>query len=98
MGQGLSPQASPATGDASVDRANGQLIGVRTGNFFADLITYKQRTETKGWRFNALILYVDDMVVYRSWGGQPKVDELDVATRPLGPFQEMGPASVSAGR
>jgi len=74
-----------------------KIAKTRTGNFFADLITYKQRTETKGWRFNALILYVDDLVVYRSWGGQPKVDELDVATRPLGPFQEMGPSLVSAG-
>ncbi len=72
-----------------------KIAKTRTGNFFADFINYKQRTETKGWRFNALILYVDDLVVYRSWGGQPKVDELDVATRPLGPFQELGPSLVS---
>jgi len=70
----------------------------RTGSFFADFVNYRQRTETKGWRFNALILYVDDTVVYRSWGGQPKVDELDVNTRPLGPFQDMGPAFVATGR
>lgn len=70
----------------------------RTGSFFADFINYRQRTETKGWRFNALILYVGDTVVYRSWGGQPKVDELDVTTKPLGPFQDMGPALVGSGR
>lgn len=74
-----------------------RISKARTGNFFADFINYRQRTETKGWRFNALILYVDDLVVYRSWGGQPKVDELDVATRPLGPFQDLGPAMVSNG-
>ena len=75
-----------------------RIAKTRTGNFFADFVNYRQRTETTGWRFNALILYVDDMVVYRSWGGQPRVDELDVATRPLGPFQEMGPSLVSSGR
>ncbi len=75
-----------------------KIAKTRTGNFFADFINYKQRTETKGWRFNALILYVDDLVVYRSWGGQPKVDELDVATKPLGPFQDLGPSVVSTGR
>lgn len=81
-----------------LDITASKIVKARTGNFFADFINYRQRTETTGWRFNALILYVDDLVVYRSWGGQPKVDELDVATRPLGPFQEMGPSLVSSGR
>lgn len=70
----------------------------RTGNFFADFTSFKQRTETTGWRFNALILFVDDLVVYRSWGGQPRVNDVDVAVKPMGPFQDMGPALVSTGR
>lgn len=81
-----------------LDITASRIAKTRTGNFFADFINYRQRTETTGWRFNALILYVNDLVVYRSWGGQPKVDELDVATRPLGPFQDLGPAMVSSGR
>lgn len=81
-----------------LDITASKIVKARTGNFFADFINFRQRTETTGWRFNALILYVDDLVVYRSWGGQPKVDELDVATRPLGPFQELGPSLVSSGR
>lgn len=75
-----------------------RIAKTRTGSFFADFINYRQRTETTGWRFNALILYVDDLVVYRSWGGQPKVEELDVSNRPLGPFQDIGPALVSTAR
>jgi hypothetical protein len=75
-----------------------RIAKTRTGGFFADFVNYRQRTETTGWRFNALILYVNDTVVYRSWGGQPRVDELDVTTRPLGPFQDMGPSMVSSGR
>ncbi len=75
-----------------------RIAKTRTGNFFADFVNYRQRTETTGWRFNALILYVNDLVVYRSWGGQPQVDELEVSTRPLGPFQDLGPSLVSGAR
>ncbi len=67
----------------------------RTGNFFADFTNFSRRSETTGWRFNALILLVNDMVVYRAWGGQPSVIELEVTTNPLGPLQEMGPAIVN---
>ncbi|MDO8250459.1 MAG: hypothetical protein Q7T78_12195 [Rhodoferax sp.] len=67
----------------------------RTGNFFADFANFSRRSETTGWRFNALILLVNDTVVYRAWGGQPSVNELDVNTNPLGPLQEMGPALVN---
>lgn len=66
----------------------------RTGNFFADFTNFSRRTETSGWRFNALILLVDDMVVYRAWGGQPNVSEVEVQTNPLGPLQDLGPAIV----
>lgn len=67
----------------------------RTGNFFADFANFSRRSETTGWRFNALILLVNDVVVYRAWGGQPSVNELEVNTNPLGPLQEMGPALVN---
>lgn len=83
---------------SGLDIVASRIAKTRTGNFFADFINYRQRTETTGWRFNALILYVDDLVVYRSWGGQPKVDEVDETTRPLGPFQDLGPSLVSSAR
>lgn len=70
----------------------------RTGNFFADFVNFKRRTETTGWRFNALILLVNDVVVYRGWGGQPVVHEVEVNSNPLGPFQDMGPSSITNAR
>ena len=70
----------------------------RTGNFFADFANFSRRSETTGWRFNALLLWVNDVVVSRAWGGQPSVIELEVTTNPLGPLQEMGPAIVNGGR
>jgi len=72
-----------------------RIAKVRTGNFLADFVNFKRRTETTGWRFNALILMVGDVVVYRGWGGQPVVNEVEVTTNPLGPLQDMGPSAVT---
>jgi hypothetical protein len=69
-----------------------RILKERTGNFFADFTNFSRRSETTGWRFNALILLVNDLVVYRAWGGQPSVNQVEVNTNPLGPLQELGPA------
>jgi len=66
----------------------------RTGNFWTDFSNFSRRSETTGWRFNALILLINDVVVYRAWGGQPRVNEIEVQTNPLGPLQDIGPALV----
>ncbi|MFZ4623614.1 MAG: hypothetical protein ACOYNF_05195 [Rhodoferax sp.] len=68
----------------------------RTGNFFADFANFSRRSETTGWRFNALVLHVNNVVVYRAWGGQPRVNEIEVQTNPLGPLQDMGPAIITS--
>ena len=67
----------------------------RTGGFFLDFTNFRRRTETTGWRFTALVLLVNDTVVYRQWGGQPNVREVEVNTNPLGPLQELGPALIT---
>ena len=71
-----------------------RILKARTGNFFADFTNFSRRSETTGWRFNALILLVNGVVVYRAWGGQPRINELEVNTNPLGPLQDIGPAIV----
>lgn len=73
-----------------------KIAKTRTGNFFADFSNFKRHTETTGWRFNALILFVNDLVVYRSWGGQPLVSEIEVNSNPLGPFQNVGPSLLAS--
>jgi hypothetical protein len=67
----------------------------RTGNFFTDFFNFNRRTDTTGWRFNALVLLVNQVVVYRTWGGQPSVSETEVHTNPLGPLQDVGPSTVT---
>lgn len=62
----------------------------RTGNFWLDSFNFHRETDITGWSFNALVLFVDDMVVYTLHGGQPRVHEKQVTRNPLGPLQGWG--------
>ena len=62
----------------------------RVGNFWLDLLNFHRDTDITGWSFNALVLFVDDTVVYTLWGGQPRVHDREVSTNPLGPLQGIG--------
>ncbi|WP_143473919.1 hypothetical protein [Limnohabitans sp. 15K] len=67
-----------------------RIARARTGSFFMDFVNLKRTTETSGWRFNATILMVNGLVVHRTWGGQPSVQEVEVRRNPLGPLQDGG--------
>lgn len=67
----------------------------RKGNFFADFFNFSRKTEITGWRFSAVVLLLNDVVVYRNWGGQPVIAETDRRTNPLGPLQDVGPSTIS---
>ena len=62
----------------------------RYGNFFTDLLTFSRKTKQVGWKFSAMIVLVDNVVVYKSYGGTPIVDIDDRAVKPLGPAQGIG--------
>ena len=66
-----------------------------TGNFFTDFSNFQRRTETTGWRFHGVILFVNTLVVYRSWSGQPRVNEVEITKNPLGPLQDIGPSLLT---
>ncbi|MBU3739337.1 MAG: hypothetical protein FGM55_10335 [Rhodoferax sp.] len=66
----------------------------RTGLFIPDFFNFSRTTETSGWRFQALILLVNGVVVHRSWGGEPNIHDVEITTNPLGPLQEIGPVLV----
>lgn len=93
-------QACLKAGDAcrGWEFAASRIARVRTGSFFLDFTNFRRTTETNGWRFNALILMVNDVVVYRTWGGQPAVNEVEVRRNPLGPLQDSGPSLIQGGR
>ena len=62
----------------------------RVGNFWLDTFNFVRITDSTGWNFNALIVFVDDLVVYTLTGGQPRISERDRVRNPLGPLQAWG--------
>jgi hypothetical protein len=62
----------------------------RVGNFWLDSLNFYRETDVTGWSFNALILFVDDLVVYTLHGGQPRMHDKEVTRNPLGPLQGWG--------
>lgn len=62
----------------------------RVGGFWEDALKFKRTVLVTGWTFNALLLLVDDRVVYSLYGGQPQMLEQEITRQPLGPVQDFG--------
>lgn len=67
----------------------------RIGNFWLDILSFRRKTHQTGWRFKALIVFVNDHVAYKLSSGEPEIDEMETKTNPLGPFQT--PADLIVG-
>jgi hypothetical protein len=61
----------------------------RYGNAFLDLLNFRRKKVTTGWKFNALIVLKEGLVVHKIWGGEPKVSEFEDKKNPLGPLQNI---------
>lgn len=74
-------------------KCNGYAIAVkkvdrkRIGNFWLDTLNFKRETVSLGWSVDALLVFVDDQLVYELVGGQPTIDEYELRRNPLGPLQ-----------
>ncbi len=64
------------------------LKSQRQGNLFLDLLRFKRQAHQTGWRFTAFIVLVEDLVVYKLWDGQPRIEGEVYKKNPLGPLQE----------
>jgi hypothetical protein len=62
----------------------------RQGNFWLDIFNFKRVTKGTGWRFKAVFLVIDNVVVEKFWDGDPKIVLNRETKNPLGPFQEAG--------
>lgn len=67
---------------------------IRTGNFWADWLNFKRKTEVTGWNFRGMLLIRENVVVYKLVGGQPLIHEEEKSNNPLGPLQGSGDATV----
>ncbi len=85
-------------------RCTGYAISVkklrrdRVGDFWLDSFDFKREVHTTGWSFDALLVFVDDSLVYKLSGGQPTILEDEVHHNPLGPLQGWGEALLGVMR
>jgi hypothetical protein len=68
----------------------------RIGSFWADSFNFKRESLTTGWSVDALLVFVDDELVYELIGGQPNISEYEVVRNPLGPLQGWSDEMVKA--
>ena len=66
-----------------------RIVQQRVGYFLLDLLNFHRNTVTTGWKFAALIVVIDDQVVYTQWSGQPQIHTTVERTNPLGPLQSI---------
>ncbi len=62
----------------------------RVGNFVLDFLNFKRDTLITGWKFGALIVVINNKVVYKQWSGNPRIEETESRRNPLGPLQGIG--------
>jgi len=62
----------------------------RVGSFWLDSLNFKRETVSTGWSVDALLVFVDDRLVYELVGGHPTINEVEVKRNPLGPLQAWG--------
>ncbi len=62
----------------------------RVGNVMADLLGFRKQTHVTGWEFQATLVLVNNVVVYKMWNGTPKIENEEKQTTPLGPMQNLG--------
>jgi len=62
----------------------------RYGNFWLDILGFHRKTDVSGWQFDAIIVFKDNMVIYKLWSGKPNIHQHEEERSPLGPFQGIG--------
>ena len=61
----------------------------RTGSFWKDFLNFKRTTKETGWKYNILIITVDDKIQYVLHKGNPNINRVTTERNPLGPFQRL---------
>jgi hypothetical protein len=66
------------------------IMHERQGNFWLDVFNFRRQNKTTGWRFKAVFLVIEDVVVDKFWNGDPKIIEDRDSITPLGPLNDAG--------
>lgn len=62
----------------------------RVGSFWADLFNFRKKRQIQSWRFQALFVLVDDVLVHKVSSGEPNIRRYESKKNPLGPLQGAG--------
>ena len=62
----------------------------REGSFMLDFLNFRRTTRVTGWRFEGLLAVRDGVVLFRSHGGELRIDRTEWQVNPLGPLQRAG--------
>ena len=63
------------------------------GGFWLDIFGFRQETSLTGWRFNAVTVLDENVVILKVWSGQPNIRKLEEERNPLEALQESEPRS-----
>jgi len=72
----------------------GREARVRQGHVVLDLLNFKRVTEIDSWRFDALVALRHDVVLFHTYGGEPRNRRVEQETNPLGPLQGAGESAA----
>jgi hypothetical protein len=65
----------------------------REGNFVLDFLNFRRIARVTSWHFEGLVAVRDEVVLFRSYGGEPRGDRVERQVNPLGPLQPAGEAA-----
>jgi hypothetical protein len=68
----------------------------RRGGFLADFFNFERTTAISAWRLDALVAVRGDLVLFRSFGGNPDDFRIEHQRNPLGPLQSAGDQVLGA--
>ncbi len=54
------------------------------------MLNFKRDTLVSGWKSAALIVVIDNVVVYKQCSGSPRIEQTELRRNPLGPLQGAG--------
>jgi len=72
----------------------GRESRVREGSVILDLLNFRRVTAVDSWRFDALVALRDDVVLFNTFGGEPKNKRVEREVNPLGPLQGAGESAA----
>ena len=66
----------------------------RVGSFWRGVLGFRQKTSVTSWRFNAVIVLDENVVIFKVWSGQPNRRKLEEECNPLGALKGVGAARI----